>query len=63
MQLQRLRDDRGWTQEQLAERVGASRRSVQAWESGVVPLPVYQRLLADVFRVPLAELGFEKVTA
>ena len=30
----RLRHARGWSQEELAERLGVSRQSVSKWESG-----------------------------
>ena len=33
--MQALRKEQGWTQEQLAERVGVSRRTVSRWETGV----------------------------
>jgi transcriptional regulator with XRE-family HTH domain len=58
MTLQELRKARGWTQAQLAERVGASRRAVQDWEAGVVPSPLYRRALANVLGLTLAELPF-----
>jgi transcriptional regulator with XRE-family HTH domain len=55
------REAKGWSVPELAERVGASRRAVQLWEArAVVPLPVYQRRLADVFQVALADLNFTK---
>ncbi len=33
--LQALRKSRGWSQEQLAERIAVSRQAVGKWESGV----------------------------
>lgn len=30
----KLRDEMGWTQEELAERIGVSRSTVAKWESG-----------------------------
>ena len=48
-----------WTQAALARMVGASVRSVKAWESGdAVPRPFFRRRLAKVFGVKLEELGF-----
>ena len=32
--LQALRKSRGWSQEQLAERIAVSRQAVSKWESG-----------------------------
>jgi DNA-binding XRE family transcriptional regulator len=48
-----------WTQAGLARMVGASIRSVKAWEAGdAVPRPFFRRRLAHVFGVTLEELGF-----
>ena len=59
-----MREARGWTQQELADRVGASRRSIQLWEDGeVLPLEVYRRRVADVFQVTMAELMFKRATA
>ena len=64
MTLKEMREGRGWTQVQLAERVGASRRAVQLWEEGeVTPLLVYRIRIADVFKVTLADITFAKAVA
>jgi DNA-binding XRE family transcriptional regulator len=48
-----------WTQAELARMVGASIRSVKAWEAGdAVPRPFFRRRLARVFGVSPDELGF-----
>jgi ribosome-binding protein aMBF1 (putative translation factor) len=48
-----------WTQAALADRVGASVRSVKAWEAGEsVPRPFYQQRLAKVLGVKVDDLGF-----
>lgn len=48
-----------WTQVGLARMVGASVRSVKAWEAGdTVPRPFYRRRLAKAFGVSVADLGF-----
>jgi ribosome-binding protein aMBF1 (putative translation factor) len=48
-----------WTQAGLAQMVGASLRSVKAWEAGeTVPRPFYRRRLAKALGVSVAELGF-----
>jgi DNA-binding XRE family transcriptional regulator len=48
-----------WTQASLARVVGASLRSVKAWEAGdTVPRPFYRHRLATALGASLAELGF-----
>lgn len=48
-----------WTQAGLAQRVGASVRSVKSWEAGdSVPRPFYRQRLAKVLGVSIDELGF-----
>ena len=52
-------DPSEWTQVALAEKVGASVRSVKAWEAGdTVPRLFYRRRLAKVLGVSVADLGF-----
>lgn len=43
-QLRRARERRGWTQEQLAEAVGVTFRSIGNWERGEVPASREARL-------------------
>ena len=48
-----------WTQAGLARKVGASLRSVKAWEAGdTVPRLFYRRRLAKALGVSVADLGF-----
>jgi DNA-binding XRE family transcriptional regulator len=48
-----------WTQVGLARKVGASIRSVKAWEAGdTVPRLYYRRRLAKALGVSAADLGF-----
>ena len=48
-----------WTQAGLAQRVGASVRSVKAWEAGEsVPRPFYRQRLAKALGVRVDDLGF-----
>ncbi len=50
--LQKLRKARGWTQEELAEKVGVSRQSLSKWESdGALPDTANVIGLADLFGV------------
>ena len=57
------RDERGWTQAELARRMGAELheveslvRSISRWESGVEPKRRALRRAAAAFQVPVAEL-------
>ncbi|MFI5287845.1 MAG: helix-turn-helix transcriptional regulator [Candidatus Dormibacteria bacterium] len=48
-----------WTQVGLARKVGASVRSVKAWEAGAtLPRLFHRRRLAKALGVGIAELGF-----
>ena len=48
-----------WTQDGLARKVGASVRSVKAWEAGeTLPRLFYRRRLAKVLGVTVSDLGF-----
>lgn len=52
-------DPSRWTQVALARMVGASVRSVKAWEAGdTVPREFHRRRLAKIFGVNVEELGF-----
>ena len=57
--LRQLRQARGWSQEQLARRLGMEQGAVSKWERGVaVPHPRTRQRLADVFGVELGEIAF-----
>lgn len=50
--LKDLRTDRGWTQEDLADRIGVSRKTINTIENGVfVPSTILALKLAAAFRV------------
>src|ERR1700688_383772 len=52
-------DPREWTQAGLARKVGASVRSVKAWEAGdAIPRPYNLRRLAKALGVSVSDLGF-----
>ena len=57
--LRDLRGERGWSQQDLAERLGVSRQSVNAIETGRYDpsLPLAFRIAADVRQLP--EIGRE----
>jgi putative transcriptional regulator len=52
-----LRAERGWSQQDLAERLGVSRQSVNAIETGKYDpsLPLAFRI-ADLFALPIEEI-------
>src|SRR5690349_9050634 len=54
------RERRGYTQEQLAERCGVTRRSVHDWEMGRVATPPIDRI-ASALKFPRAFFGGEVV--
>lgn len=55
--LKELRTDRGWTQEELAERIGVSRKTINTIENGVfVPSTILALRLAAAFRVSVEDL-------
>jgi len=47
--LREQRELRGWTQEQLAEKVEASAVTVSRWESGILPSLYHRRKLCELF--------------
>ena len=55
--LRELRGQHGWSQQQLAERLGVSRQSVNAIETGKYDpsLPLAFRI-ADIFAMPIEEI-------
>ncbi|MGV8982659.1 helix-turn-helix domain-containing protein [Clostridium sp.] len=61
--LQRLRKEKGLSQEQLAEVLNVSRQSVSKWESGQM-YPEINKLiiLSDLFKITLDELVRDKTT-
>lgn len=53
----RLRDQNGWSQEQLAEKLGVARSTVAKWESGKgVPKIDNLIVMSDLFDVTLDNL-------
>ena len=52
------REERGWSQEELAERVGASAVTISRWANGqTFPSPYYRQKLCEVFDKKPAKLG------
>lgn len=57
--LKREREQRGWTQNELAERVGSTQVNVSRWEHGdTVPGPYFRQKLAELFGKSIEQLGF-----
>lgn len=56
MDILKLRTDRGWSQEQVADMAGLSSRTVQRIENGDKPSTESAKALAAVFEIPLIEL-------
>jgi tetratricopeptide (TPR) repeat protein len=57
--LKRERERRGWTQSELAERIGTTQVNVSRWEKSVTtPSPYYRQKLAELFGKSIQELGF-----
>src|SRR5712691_3873542 len=56
--LKRARHQQGWTQAELAERVGTTFETVSRWERGIkIPSAYYRRKLCEVFGKTPEELG------
>ena len=61
--LQKLRKEKGYSQEQLADLLDVSRQSVSKWESGTT-YPEMDKLLSlcKIFNVSLDELTNDEIT-
>lgn len=59
MQVQKLRLQRGWSQQQLAELSGLSVRTIQRIENGQTPSMESLKSLASVFEIDFATLSSE----
>src|SRR5436305_1104825 len=56
--LKREREQRGWTQSELAKRIGTTQINVSRWENGVTtPSPYYRQRLGELFGKSISELG------
>src|ERR1700693_3332119 len=57
-QLKQERERHGWTQSQVAERIGSTQITISRWEKGVrIPSPYYRQKLGELFGRNLEELG------
>ena len=58
LQLKDERERAGWSQAELAEKIGSNSKTVQRWESGVrLPQPLYRRRLCELFGKNAEEFG------
>src|SRR5438874_1975129 len=57
--LRQEREQRGWTQSEVAERIGSTRINISRWENGVtVPSLYYRQRLGELFGKSILELAF-----
>src|SRR5437762_9838379 len=57
--LKQEREQRAWTQSEVAERIGTTQINVSRWENGItVPSPYYRQRLGALFGKSMQELGF-----
>ncbi len=57
--IRQFRQARGWSQPDLAQRLGVTQGAVSMWERGRgVPRPKYQQRLADLFGVSVETIAF-----
>ncbi|MCI6852831.1 MULTISPECIES: LexA family protein [Limosilactobacillus] len=56
-QIKKLRNGRGWTQPQLADKLSVSKQTISNWETGIkVPRMGSLQKLADLFNVKIGEI-------
>ncbi len=58
--LKQERERRGWSQSDLAERIGTNQANISRWEKEITatsPGPYFRQKLSDLFAKSLAELG------
>lgn len=57
MKIFNLRERRGWTQVQMAERIGVSSRCMSHWEGGrYMPSLLMAKKISDLFDITIDEL-------
>lgn len=57
--LRREREQRGWSQKYVAEKIGSDTKTLGRWERGVTfPQPYYRQKLCELFEKNAQELGF-----
>src|SRR5437588_1694117 len=57
--LRQEREQRAWTQSEVAERIGTTQINISRWENCItIPSPYYRQKLAELFGKSIQELGF-----
>src|SRR5258708_12324055 len=57
MLLKQAREERGWSQKDVAEKIGTDRKTVSRWERRVAyPSPYFRQKLGELFKKSLREL-------
>ena len=57
--IRQWREEQGWLQLDLAQRLGVSASSISLWERGLVmPSPMHQATLARLFGVSMTDIAF-----
>ncbi|BCL79543.1 helix-turn-helix domain-containing protein [Ktedonobacteria bacterium brp13] len=61
-QLRERREQRGWSQQEVADKVSVTKLTVSRWENGkTVPHRHYRRLLCDIFQATAVDFGWETI--
>ena len=56
--LRTMRESQGWTQEELAEKIGTTGVTISRWESGITfPSRYFRRRLSTLYGKSIQELG------
>lgn len=59
--IKKEREQRSWTQAEVAEKIGVGVKTVGRWESGErFPLPLYRRSLSTIYQKTLHELKLDE---
>lgn len=59
--IREFREERGWTQLELANKIGVTPGTIYAWEKGKYEPKARQlRALAEAFAVPMEEIAFDE---
>ncbi len=62
--LRQEREQRAWTQSEVAERIGTNQINVSRWETGITtPSPYYRQRLGELFGKNIQELGLIPTTS
>src|SRR4249919_753775 len=57
MLLKQAREEHGWSQKDVAEKIGTDPKTVSRWERGVAyPSPYFRQKLSELFKKSLREL-------